>query len=138
VYRATARRLPEIGQAHHHRTGCANCAHHEGDIGMKHALARFAMFAAFTLASLLAGCVTSGQQQGARTPLSPTQCGDLTALRQQAPLTRERNDSEMAALEEAGYRPKWGFDPYYPRDLDIAQRRVDSWYQAECPQAHGG
>jgi hypothetical protein len=87
------------------------------------------------LAILLAGCATGGMQQGARSHLSPAQCSDLTALRNHAPLTHERNMSELAALEDAGYRPAWGFDPYYPSDLQAAQNQVDQWYQAECQPA---
>ncbi|MDR5836476.1 DUF4148 domain-containing protein [Caballeronia sp. LZ034LL] len=87
------------------------------------------------LAVALAGCVTSAGQYGTGANgrhLSPQQCVDLTALKSQAPLTRARNDSELAALEEAGYNPSLFFDPYYPDDLHQAQRIVDQWYQAEC------
>jgi Domain of unknown function (DUF4148) len=87
------------------------------------------------LAFLLAGCAAGGMQEGARTHLSPTQCRDLTALRNNAPLTHERNISELAALEEAGYHPALGLDLYYPSDLQAAQVQVDRWYQAECQQA---
>ncbi|WP_321795157.1 DUF4148 domain-containing protein [Caballeronia sp. J97] len=86
------------------------------------------------LAIALAGCAASGAQQGT-TNLSAAQCRDLTALRNHAPPTRERNMSELAALERAGYDPSKFFDPYYPDDLHAAQRRVDQWYRAECPQA---
>ena len=74
-------------------------------------------------------------QEGARTHLSPTQCRDLTALRNHAPLTHERNISELAALEEACYHPGLGLDLYYPSDLQAAQVQVDRWYQTECQQA---
>ncbi|MFX1739344.1 DUF4148 domain-containing protein [Paraburkholderia sp. A1RI_3L] len=83
----------------------------------------------------LAGCAVSGMQAGPQRHLSDAQCRDLTALRNHAPLTRERNASELAALEEAGYRPAWAWDPYYPDDLQAAQRLVDRWYQAECRPA---
>lgn len=91
----------------------------------------------FASALLLAGCAmgaTGGMQEGARTHLSPAQCTDLTALRHHEPLTRERNSSELSALEEAGYRPSLFWDPYYPEDLQTAQVQVDRWYQTECPQ----
>jgi hypothetical protein len=42
---------------------------------------------------------------------------------------------ELAALEQAGYHPEWSVDPYYPADLQAAQRQVDIWCQAACPQA---
>jgi hypothetical protein len=88
-------------------------------------------------ASLLTGCAMGGTE-GRTTHLSATQCIDITALRQNAPITHARNMSELAALEQAGYQPALFFDPYYPEDLQEAQRRVDYWYQTECPQARGG
>jgi hypothetical protein len=105
----------------------------EGSDDVKNPLKIWPMLPA--LAFLLAGCAAGGMQEGARTHLSPAQCRDLTALRNHAPLTHERNISELAALEEAGYRPAWGFDPYYPSDLQAAQSQVDRWYQTECQQA---
>ncbi|WP_144140140.1 DUF4148 domain-containing protein [Paraburkholderia sp. BCC1884] len=80
---------------------------------------------------LLAGCATGSMPQNT-THLSTTQCRDLTALRNNEPLTRERNGSELAALRKAGYDPSRWFDPDYPDDLQAAQRRVDVWYQADC------
>jgi Domain of unknown function (DUF4148) len=87
------------------------------------------------LAFSLGGCAAGGMQQGPRTHLSATQCRDLTALRSNQPITHERNLSELAALEQAGYHPSLGLDPYYPGDLQVAQRQVDRWYQAECQHA---
>ncbi|HEY4351555.1 MAG TPA: DUF4148 domain-containing protein [Paraburkholderia sp.] len=90
---------------------------------------------ASVLVSALAGCAAGGgTQQDSRTHLSPTQCQDLTALRNKEPLTRERNLSQLAALEAAGYNPNWGFDPYYPADLQAAQKKVDQWYATDCQQ----
>jgi hypothetical protein len=89
----------------------------------------------FASALSLTGCAAGTMQDRARTHLSATQCRDLTALRSNAPPTHERNLSELAALEQAGYRPSLGFDPYYPGDLQAAQRQVDRWYQTECQQA---
>ena len=88
----------------------------------------------YALAISVAGCAAGGSPQGAAN-LSATQCRDLTALRNHAPPSRERNLSELAALERAGYDPSKFYDPYYPDDLIAAQRQVDRWYQAECPQA---
>ncbi|MFM0004387.1 MULTISPECIES: DUF4148 domain-containing protein [Paraburkholderia] len=82
----------------------------------------------------LAGCAAGGSPQSAA-HLSTSQCSDLAALKNNAPLTPERNRSELAALRKAGYDPSRWFDPYYPEDLQAAQRRVDSWFQAECQQA---
>jgi hypothetical protein len=74
-------------------------------------------------------------QTGTQTRLGATQCRALTEIRNKAPVTRERNMHELAALEQAGYHPEWSVDPYYPADLQAAQRQVDIWYQAACPQA---
>ncbi|SAK88538.1 hypothetical protein AWB80_06169 [Caballeronia pedi] len=79
----------------------------------------------------LAGCATGGMSANGR-HLSETQCRDLTALRSNAPPTPERNRSELAALRAAGYDPSRFYDPYYPDDLQAAQRQVDRWYQSEC------
>ena len=79
----------------------------------------------------LAGCAAGGAPEGSA-HLSTTQCRDLTALRNNAPITPERNRSELAALKKAGYDPSRFDDPYYPDDLQAAQRQVDRWYQAEC------
>jgi hypothetical protein len=88
----------------------------------------------YALAFSLAGCAAGAMQEGAHTHLSETQCRDLAALRNNAPVTRERNQSQLAALEKAGYQP-WRYDPYYPRDLQAAQHQVDRWYEAECQHA---
>jgi hypothetical protein len=90
------------------------------------------MVSAFAIS--LAGCAAGGPSQGTA-HLSPTQCRDLTALKHNAPITQELNRSQLAALEQAGYNPGRRFDPYYPKDLQDAQHKVDQWYQADCPQA---
>jgi hypothetical protein len=87
-----------------------------------------------TLVLLLAACATGGMQAGTWTHLSAVQCRDLTEIRNKAPVSHERNMSELAALEKAGYHPGWFFDPYYPADLEAAQRQVDIWYETECPK----
>ncbi|GAB2453403.1 DUF4148 domain-containing protein [Cupriavidus yeoncheonensis] len=83
-------------------------------------------------AILLAGCAAGGTPEHAA-HLSATQCRDLAALKSNAPITPERNRSELAALEKAGYNPARR-DPFYPNDLLAAQRQVDRWHQAECHQ----
>ena len=103
---------------------------------MKYAIQFLLMLCPLALASFLAACTMGGIPAGApRAHLTPVQCSDLTALRNHAPLTRERNASELAALEEAGYQPSPFYDPYYPEDLQEAQRLVDYWYQTECRPA---
>jgi predicted outer membrane protein len=82
---------------------------------------------------LLAGCAAGGVSQSAG-HLSVEQCRDLAAIRNNAPPTPERNQSELAALRKAGYDPSKWFDPHYPEDLQAAQRQVDRWFQAECQQ----
>jgi len=98
---------------------------------MKNSPMIWPMISALTIA--LAGSPAGGMAEGA-THLSATQCRDLAALKNNEPITPERNRSELAALRKAGYDPK-RFDPHYPNNLQAAQRQVDRWYQAECPQA---
>ncbi|MEX3980784.1 DUF4148 domain-containing protein [Paraburkholderia sp. EG287A] len=88
------------------------------------------------LALLLAGCVVGGVPQSAQQSgphLSPTECRDLASLRSNAPPTMAQHQSELAALRKAGYNPSpWYDDPYYPDDLQAAQRLVDYWFNTEC------
>ncbi|SFT85335.1 DUF4148 domain-containing protein [Paraburkholderia aspalathi] len=85
---------------------------------------------------LLAGCVVGGAPYAvpyAGPHLSPTECRDLAALKTNAPPTMAQHQSELAALRKAGYDPSpWYDDPYYPDDLQAAQRLVDYWFQTEC------
>jgi hypothetical protein len=88
--------------------------------------------ATFTaLAFLLAGCAAGGVSQSGP-HLSPTECRDLAALRSNAPPTMAEHRSELAALRKAGYDPSPWDDPYYPEDLQAAQRLVDYWFETEC------
>ncbi|WP_233872880.1 DUF4148 domain-containing protein [Paraburkholderia adhaesiva] len=90
------------------------------------------------LVFVLTGCAVGGVPQGmtqSGTHLSPTECRDLAALRNNAPPTKQLNQSELSALRKAGYNPSpWNDDPYYPDDLHAAQRIVDHWFVTECPQ----
>ncbi|WP_233838398.1 DUF4148 domain-containing protein [Paraburkholderia sp. ZP32-5] len=92
---------------------------------------------AAAVAFSIAGCAAGGGENASNAHLSAAQCRDLTALRNNAPLTRERNASEMAALEKAGYHPGWIDDPYYPDDLQAAQHQVDLWYRQDCVNTSG-
>jgi hypothetical protein len=84
------------------------------------------------LALLLTGCVVGGVPQSGPY-LSPTECHDLAALRSNAPPTMAQHQSELSALRKAGYDPSpWNDDPYYPDDLQAAQRLVDYWFATEC------
>jgi hypothetical protein len=103
----------------------------EGGRDMKNSPKFWPMISALTIS--LAGIAAGGMAEAA-THLSETQCRDLTALKHHEPATPERNRSELAALRKAGYDPT-RFDPHYPNNLHAAQRKVDHWYQAECPQA---
>jgi hypothetical protein len=50
-----------------------------------------------------------------------------------------QHQSELSALRKAGYDPSpWYDDPYYPDDLQAAQRLVDYWFQTECQQPQPG
>jgi hypothetical protein len=99
---------------------------------MKNAYKAWPMLPALVL--LLAACTTGGMQAGTGPHLSAVECRDLTDIRNKAPVTHERNMSELAALEQAGYHPGWFFDIYYPADLEAAQRQVDIWYETDCPK----
>jgi hypothetical protein len=85
------------------------------------------------LAFVLGGCAAANAPPPpSGRNLTPEQCRDLTALKNNEPPTKQRNMSELAALRRAGYDPSPWYDPYYPDDLHAAQRLVDSWYKAEC------
>lgn len=85
-------------------------------------------------ALLLTGCAAGGVPQSGP-HLSPTECRDLAALRTNAPPTMAQHQSELSALRKAGYDPSpWNDDPWYPEDLQAAQRLVDYWFQTECPR----
>jgi hypothetical protein len=93
------------------------------------------------LALLLAGCVAGGPPlSGSQSwpHLSPAECVDLAAIRNHAPATKALRESELAALRKAGYSPSPWDDPYYPDDLQAAQRLVDSWFKTDCPQGRPG
>jgi hypothetical protein len=98
---------------------------------MRRALGTRSILPALVL--LLAGCAVGGRPY-AGPHLSPTECRDLAALRTNAPPTMAQHHSELAALRKAGYDPSPWYDPYYPDDLQAAQRLVDYWFQTECQQ----
>jgi len=102
---------------------------------MKNSLIALSMFV--TSAFTLIGCAAGGANTAAGPHLSATQCSDLTALKSNGTPTPERSRSELAALRAAGYDPL-RFDPYYPNNLQAAQRQVDRWYQQDCPQSRPG
>jgi len=70
---------------------------------MKNANKAWPMLPALVL--LLTACATGGMQAGSGTHLSAMECRDLTEIRNKAPVTHERNMSELSALEKAGYHP---------------------------------
>lgn len=89
------------------------------------------------LVLLLTGCTASGEPHSGP-HLSPTECRDLASLRRNAPATMALHNSELAALRKAGYNPSPWNDPYYPEDLEAAQRLVDYWFDTECQQVQPG
>jgi hypothetical protein len=90
------------------------------------------------LTSLLTGCAVGVAPQSGN-HLSPTECRDLAALRTNAPPTMAQHQSELSALHKAGYNPSpWDDDPWYPEDLQAAQRLVDYWFQTECQRPQAG
>ncbi|TDG03160.1 DUF4148 domain-containing protein [Paraburkholderia guartelaensis] len=86
------------------------------------------------LALLLAGCAAGGVPPQSGPHLSPTECRDLAALKTNAPPTMAQHQSEVAALRKAGYDPSPWDAPYYPEDIQAAQRLVDHWFDTECKQ----
>ena len=87
------------------------------------------------LALLLAGCAVSGMPTYTGRHLSPAECHDLAALKTSAHPTLAEHQTEAEVLRKAGYDPwPWVDDPYYPADLQAAQRLVDYWFQTECRQ----
>ncbi|VXB08521.1 conserved exported hypothetical protein [Burkholderia sp. 8Y] len=82
---------------------------------------------------VLAGCVAGGMPPPGR-HLTDLECRDLAALRTNASPTMAQHQVELGALRKAGYDPSPFYDdPYYPDDLQAAQRLVDYWFQTECP-----
>lgn len=66
--------------------------------------------------------------------LSDIECRDLASLRTNASPTMAQHQSELGALRKAGYDPSPFYDdPYYPDDIQAAQRLVDYWFRTECP-----
>jgi hypothetical protein len=83
-------------------------------------------------ACLLAGCAV-GEMLPPGRHLSDIECRDLAALRANKNTTMVEHQVELGALRKAGYDPSpfWD-DPYYPQDVQDAQRLVDYWFQTEC------
>ncbi|CAD6545595.1 hypothetical protein LMG27952_04332 [Paraburkholderia hiiakae] len=90
------------------------------------------------LVLLLSGCTAGGGVPQSGPHLSPTECRDLASLRRNAPPTMAQHASELTALRKAGYNPSPWNDPYYPEDLEAAQRLVNSWFDTECQQFQPG
>ncbi|XUW92865.1 DUF4148 domain-containing protein [Burkholderia sp. M6-3] len=91
----------------------------------------------FAVTMLVAGCVAPVMPYTGP-HLTPTECRDLAALRTNAPPTMAQHQSELGALRKAGYDPSPWYDPYYPDDLQAAQRLVDYWFQTECQRPQPG
>lgn len=51
------------------------------------------------------------------------------------PLTRAQVRAELVELEKAGYRPALGLDPYYPDDIQAAERKVAAQHAAKAAAA---
>ncbi|MCC8392665.1 DUF4148 domain-containing protein [Paraburkholderia sp. MMS20-SJTR3] len=95
-----------------------------------------ALLPALIGAALCSACATYPAPNPGRN-LTDAQCRDLTAIKAHAPPTMQRNANELAALRRAGYDPSPWYDPYYPDDLQAAQRLVDYWYRVECAPPRG-
>jgi hypothetical protein len=93
------------------------------------------VFWACAAALFLGACATAPPPPPGRY-LSDAECRDLTALRTNSNPTLAQHQTEMAALRKAGYDPSPFYDdPYYPDDLQAAQRLLDWWYRTECVPA---
>jgi hypothetical protein len=96
-----------------------------------------ALLSAQIIAALCGACATYPVPDPGRN-LTDAQCRDLAAIKAHAPPTPQRNANELAALRRAGYNPSPWYDPYYPDDLQAAQRLVDYWYRVECVPPQSG
>jgi hypothetical protein len=54
------------------------------------------------------------------------------------PVTRAQVRAELVQLEQAGYRPSLGFDPYYPEDIQAAESKVAAQREANAQDAGFG
>jgi hypothetical protein len=95
-------------------------------------MAKLAALSLLASVSLLLGCATRGMPPTGK-HLSPAECRDLAALRANPHPTFGEHQSELVALRKAGYNPSpWYDDPYYPEDIQAAQRLVEYWFQTQC------
>jgi hypothetical protein len=74
------------------------------------------------------------------TAAAVTLAAPLAATAQEnQPLTRAQVRAQLVELEQAGYRPSLGFDPYYPDDVQAAERKVAAQRAAQhAAQAQQG
>jgi hypothetical protein len=89
------------------------------------------LLAGLTLPVLLAACAAPPAGTVSSAHITPHQCQDLAALRQDGEATHGRLNSEVAALLTAGYYPAAEADTY-PASYLHAQRRVNAWYAQDC------
>jgi Tfp pilus assembly protein PilE len=56
------------------------------------------------------------------------------------PVTRAQVRAELVQVEQAGYNPSHGRDPYYPSDIQAAEARVASQngYASRCNRLRSG
>ncbi|WP_028225539.1 DUF4148 domain-containing protein [Paraburkholderia ferrariae] len=73
------------------------------------------------------------------TAAAVTLAAPLAATAQEnQPLTRAQVRAQLVELEQAGYRPSLGFDPYYPDDIQAAERKVAAQHAAQAQQGGFG
>ncbi len=54
-----------------------------------------------------------------------------------APVTRAQVRAELVQIEQAGYHPAPGRDPYYPQDIQAAEARVAAQHSAIVNTSYG-
>ena len=70
--------------------------------------------------------------------LTPQECKDYPFVAQRGELTRYQVLEELKELEAVGYRPSMANDPYYPVDIEKAQKRLWAEYARDCTPGQPG
>lgn len=66
--------------------------------------------------------------------LTPQQCNSYPFVRPAGDLTHAQIMQELSELEAVGYRPTPD-DPYYPRRIERAEKKLQTEYRQDCMPA---
>jgi hypothetical protein len=66
--------------------------------------------------------------------LTPQECNDYPFMPLKAEVTHAQLQQELAELEAVGYNPSED-DEYYPSDLELADKKLQAEYRADCVPA---